>query len=235
MLASGTALIGACTLARRADTPSVHEAHPATLQLAIAQVRTGQQARFEVCELDACPRPTAKTAPSRAETPAAAKLAETPDTAALPLASPVESPAPVASQAPRPANEVAAAIAVPSRTAVVTFAFAKAILSEAAQKTLAAVVADMGRARVVEIRGRTDELGSVAFNDALARERALAVRDFLRTHELPESTTLRLSFKGACCYVADNDSPTGRAANRRVEIEWQPELRLAQGSVHERN
>ena len=83
----------------------------------------------------------------------------------------------------------------------------------------------------IEIRGRTDELGSAAFNELLARNRALAVRDYLRAQHLPEMTTIRLSFKGACCYVAGNDTAEGRAANRRVEIEWQPGVQVAQRSA----
>jgi outer membrane protein OmpA-like peptidoglycan-associated protein len=113
------------------------------------------------------------------------------------------------------------------RTIVVNFAPGATALTATARQTLAAVLPDARRARVIEIRGRTDELGSAALNDTLARNRALAVRDYLRAHDLPEATTIRLSFKGACCYVAGNDTAAGRAANRRVEIEWQPALQLA--------
>ena len=52
-----------------------------------------------------------------------------------------------------------------------------------------------------------------------ARNRALAVRDYLHQKQLPVQTLIRVSFKGACCYVAGNDTEEGRAANRRVEIE----------------
>ena len=89
------------------------------------------------------------------------------------------------------------------------------------------------RAPAIEIRGRTDELGSAALNDMLARNRALAVRDYIRAQHLPEATTIHLSAKGACCYVADNATRDGRAANRRVEIEYQPSMQLAQGTPHE--
>ena len=34
----------------------------------------------------------------------------------------------------------------------------------------------------------------------------LAVRDYLRAQQLPEATAIRLTFKGACCYVAGNDT-----------------------------
>ena len=51
--------------------------------------------------------------------------------------------------------------------------------------------------------------GSAALNDVLARNRALAVRDYLRALHLPEATTIRLTAKGACCYVAGNDTARG--------------------------
>lgn len=93
---------------------------------------------------------------------------------------------------------------------------------------------EVQRSTAIEIRGRTDELGSAALNDVLARNRALAVRDYLRAQRLPEATTIRLSAKGACCYVAGNDTAEGRAANRRVEIEYRPTVQLAQGTPHAR-
>ncbi len=96
-------------------------------------------------------------------------------------------------------------------------------------------MSDAQRVRAIDIRGRTDELGSAALNDVLARNRALAVRDYLRAQRLPEETTIRLSFKGACCYVAGNDTAAGRAANRRVEIDWQHGVQVAQRTIHEQN
>ena len=77
-----------------------------------------------------------------------------------------------------------------------------------------------GPPRSIEIRGRTDELGGAELNEVLARNRALAVRDYLHQKKLPEHTLIRVSSKGACCYVAGNDTEEGRAANRRVEIEF---------------
>jgi outer membrane protein OmpA-like peptidoglycan-associated protein len=118
--------------------------------------------------------------------------------------------------------------AVAVKTIAVTFATGSALLTAAARRELAAILPNAQRSRVIEIRGRTDELGSAAFNERLARNRALAVRDYLRAQNLPEETTLRLTFKGACCYVAGNDTAEGRAANRRVEIEWQPPVTIAQ-------
>ena len=115
----------------------------------------------------------------------------------------------------------------------VTFAPGASVLTAAAQQALADILPEARRSRVIEIRGRTDEQGSVALNDALARNRALAVRDYLRAHALAGATDVRVSSRGACCYVAGNDTAEGRAANRRVEIEWQPEPQIAQRTIHE--
>src|SRR5207247_7108853 len=86
-----------------------------------------------------------------------------------------------------------------------TFASGAAMLTPAARKALDAVLAQARDAETIEIRGRTDELGSASLNDALAQNRALAVRDYLHQKQLPEQTFIRVSFKGACCYVAPND------------------------------
>jgi outer membrane protein OmpA-like peptidoglycan-associated protein len=130
-------------------------------------------------------------------------------------------------------HETLPALPIAAKTIIVTFATESALLTAAARRELAAIVPDARRSSAIEIRGRTDELGSVAFNELLARNRALAVRDYLRAQHLPEATTIRLSFKGACCYVAGNDTAEGRAANRRVEIEWQPGMQIAKGPLHE--
>lgn len=133
----------------------------------------------------------------------------------------------------RPAAEISPPPAVAAKTIMVTFASGSALLSTAARRQLETIIPAAQRSPTIEIRGRTDELGSAALNDVLARNRALAVRDYLRTLHLSEATTIRISAKGACCYVADNDTKEGRAANRRVEIEYRPSIQLAQGIPHD--
>jgi outer membrane protein OmpA-like peptidoglycan-associated protein len=116
------------------------------------------------------------------------------------------------------------------KTVMITFASGAAMLTPAARKALDAVAPEARAAETIEIRGRTDELGSASLNDVLAQNRALAVRDYLHQKQLPEQTLVRVSFKGACCYVAANDTAEGRAANRRVEIEFKQRLQLSLGS-----
>ena len=205
--------------------------------LAIAQVRADDATRFELCPVEACPRPTPKTLERRTQASVPSPpLAEA--ALAVPASSSAAPTAQLASASAAPLPQVAEtppAVPAPSRTTVVTFAAGTAVLTATATQALAAILPDARRARVIEIRGRTDELGSAAWNDVLARNRALAVRDYLRAHDLPEATTVRLSAQGACCYVAGNDTAEGRAANRRVEIEWQPGVQIAQRTNHEQH
>ncbi len=69
----------------------------------------------------------------------------------------------------------------------------------------------------LEIQGYTDNRGSISHNMKLSLERAEAVRQYLISRGIsPE----RLSAKGFGCSrpVASNDTPDGRAKNRRVEL-----------------
>ena len=238
VMVSPPLLAGCAALAARsapATSQVLHRSPP--VQLAIEQVRHGANAPFELCPIDACPKPTPKTLSGRGEAPvtpmplAAVSSPTPPSVGSLPpaLIAPV-SPVPL-----QPVHQTPQASPTAIKTIVVTFASGSALLTAAAQRQLAVILPDARRSPVIEIRGRTDELGSAGLNEVLARNRALAVRDYLRAQNLPEVTTVRLSFKGACCYVAGNDSAEGRAANRRVEIEWQPALRMAQRTIHERN
>ena len=104
------------------------------------------------------------------------------------------------------------------------------LLSPVARKTLDAIAPEAMAADAIEIRGRTDELGSAQVNELLARNRALAVRDYLREKKLSDRTLIHVSAKGACCYVAGNDTDEGRAANRRVEIEFKQRMQPTLGS-----
>src|SRR5262245_15953234 len=70
----------------------------------------------------------------------------------------------------------------------------------------------------VAIEGHTDSLGADAENQALSLQRAEAVRRYLvRKGVPPERLVVRAL--GEAHPVASNDSPDGRARNRRVELE----------------
>ena len=70
---------------------------------------------------------------------------------------------------------------------------------------------------VVEVRGHADNTGAVELNDALSRQRAQAVADYLVARGV-SADQLRPRGMGADEPVADNSSPEGRSANRRSDM-----------------
>jgi outer membrane protein OmpA-like peptidoglycan-associated protein len=69
----------------------------------------------------------------------------------------------------------------------------------------------------ISIEGHTDNVGSVAVNDALSNKRAQAVKNYLVMKGLEESRITATGF-GSSKPVAPNSTPAGRAKNRRVEL-----------------
>ena len=69
----------------------------------------------------------------------------------------------------------------------------------------------------LEIQGYTDAKGGVDFNDKLGEERAEAVRKFLNQQGVALNRMSTISY-GKDSPVAPNDTPEGRAQNRRVVI-----------------
>ncbi|MFW6057837.1 MAG: OmpA family protein [Persicimonas sp.] len=101
----------------------------------------------------------------------------------------------------------------------VLFEFGKSELRPDANDQLSAVADVLRRqeeARIT-VEGHTDAIGSDEFNEQLSRERAESVRDFLVERGVdPEQVDAR--GLGEQRPIADNESPEGRAMNRRVEI-----------------
>jgi OmpA-OmpF porin, OOP family len=75
--------------------------------------------------------------------------------------------------------------------------------------------ADLGEFRVV---GHTDATGDDAYNLALSKERALAVRDYLGSLTTLTGVTIAAEGRGEAEPIGDNATPEGRGMNRRVEI-----------------
>lgn len=69
------------------------------------------------------------------------------------------------------------------------------------------------------VEGHTDAVGSDAYNQALSERRANAVRDVLVNQHGIDSSRVSSVGYGESRPVADNDSESGRAINRRVEAE----------------
>lgn len=104
----------------------------------------------------------------------------------------------------------------------VTFEFDSARLRNAAAAELSDVLAlfrahDHLRA---DIRGYTDSVGTAAYNLRLSEHRANSVKEFLVTRGVRKEDLGTTGF-GAENPVAENDTPQGRAKNRRVEIQLQ--------------
>ncbi len=69
----------------------------------------------------------------------------------------------------------------------------------------------------VVIEGHTDSVGSEETNQRLSKERAEAVRDYLISQGV-SAEQLSAVGKGESEPIATNDTPEGRANNRRVEL-----------------
>lgn len=162
------------------QAPAEHDNASAPSQQRIAQFSFGRDASFGVCIEPACPRATPKTLAGAAPAaiPAAAPAQILPAPTARPV-SMIEQPPPIAPmkktvKTPQPQEPEQI------RQLVVGFGFGSAELSAAARATLDSSVQDARRADRIVISGRTDVVGDVKVNQALATSRALAVRDHLR-------------------------------------------------------
>src|SRR5579885_851746 len=70
---------------------------------------------------------------------------------------------------------------------------------------------------VVQVNGYCDAMGSVDYNLRLSQKRAEAVANYLEQRGIPATRMLIQGF-GKTDFVATNETPEGRAQNRRVEL-----------------
>lgn len=73
----------------------------------------------------------------------------------------------------------------------------------------------------VDIKGYTDSTGSFEYNQQLSERRARSVGRYLMNHQVA-AARIRTTGYGPRYPVASNDTPEGRAMNRRVEIDLLP-------------
>lgn len=215
MLTWAAVALAACGSVELADRAShVPDAPPRAGSAAtrIAQAHFGPDARFVVCRPPACPVRTPKSVPPSAvvsgpEATPAVTIAVLPAPASLQAAT-TATPPPTPAEAPPPLR------------VVLHFGFASSALDAQAREALDLAAIQPLPVRRVLIEGRTDSVGGAAVNHALAQARAEAVRQHLaaRHPRLLAAAKVRLQSQGACCYAASNDSVSGRAANRRVEV-----------------
>ncbi|MDT8851248.1 OmpA family protein [Pantoea dispersa] len=81
---------------------------------------------------------------------------------------------------------------------------------------------------LIVVSGHTDNTGNPQLNQTLSLKRAEAVRDWMRdTGDVPESCFAVQGY-GESRPIATNDTPDGRALNRRVEISLVPQADACQ-------
>lgn len=175
-----------------------------------------------------------------AAAPVAAMVAAKAAPAPVPAPVPVVAPAPVAVIAPAPVPVVAPVpVAVPApapqpkaswktivtekpvRLEGASFASSSAKLLKTADVKLNEVVnaAKQHPEVKLEVSGHTDSSGKKAFNQKLSENRAAAVKAYLVQHGVAAE---RINTAGYADTqpIADNQTPAGRDANRRVEVRY---------------
>jgi outer membrane protein OmpA-like peptidoglycan-associated protein len=74
---------------------------------------------------------------------------------------------------------------------------------------------------LVDVNGHTDSDGSADYNDELSQRRASSVAQYLISQRL-DGQRFEVQGLGESQPIASNDTPSGKAQNRRVEIEIVP-------------
>lgn len=125
-----------------------------------------------------------------------------------------------AEAAPPPAAQVVEEGALIAVVDVSGFGLNQSVIPPSAYPALDKVVAQLAQRPSGErlvLEGYTDSLGSEEYNYRLGLRRADAVRAYLAAHGIP-ADRMTVRSKGKLDPVASNDTPEGRAKNRRVEI-----------------
>ncbi len=215
-IAFGLAACGSMELAGPNPPRSPAPAAAGTGAARIAQSGFGGDARFALCQPPACPRPSAKSLPAPASTPVAVE----PSPSRTPRAQDTLTQAPTISHRSLPASASEVIEDPAPLKVVVHFGFGRSELDAAGRDALDLAATQPLPVRRVLIAGRTDSIGSAAANESLAQARAEAVQRYLtaRHSRVLAAAEVRVQSQGACCYAAANDSASGRAANRRVEV-----------------
>jgi outer membrane protein OmpA-like peptidoglycan-associated protein len=226
--ALSTAFASSCSSPPRTPTASAPlsaYAVPSPLPTArIVQMEFGRRAAFAQCVSPACPAVTPKTLAMEPPAGPATLSSSNPGsslTAGDALVKSGGAPSPLA--APIETLSSAATAAKSTRQVNVHFGFGDASLTATARAQIDEVARSLPSASRLAISGRTDSVGSPQSNQTLAVARANAVRDHLRTRYPHLASAVTLDAQGACCFAASNDTPQGRALNRRVEIVFQRE------------
>jgi outer membrane protein OmpA-like peptidoglycan-associated protein len=101
------------------------------------------------------------------------------------------------------------------------FAFDSERLTPTAERTLDAFVQALDKSQGLRflVVGHTDSTGTDEYNDVLGQRRADYVARYLMTRQDIDPRRVTVASYGERNPIADNRTPEGRAANRRVEIQ----------------
>ena len=105
----------------------------------------------------------------------------------------------------------------------INFAYDSAEVQPQFRRTLDQVASTLAEYNqtYIDVYGHTDSTGSDAYNQQLSERRAISVADYLAGRGV-QSARIATRGYGETQPVANNDTPEGQAANRRVEIKIVP-------------
>jgi outer membrane protein OmpA-like peptidoglycan-associated protein len=105
----------------------------------------------------------------------------------------------------------------------VTFDFGKSNLKPQFRGPISQVAQTLKEypSTTVDVMGHADSVGSDAFNQTLSQHRADAVASALRQDGVQPERLISIGY-GENQPIASNETPDGRAKNRRVEIKLRP-------------
>ena len=109
----------------------------------------------------------------------------------------------------------------------------KAVLKPGSLKMLVTALVDI-KARpgwLIVVAGHTDSTGNALANQQLSLKRAEALRDWMLSTSDVSPTCFAVQGFGASRPIATNDTPNGRALNRRVEISLVPQADACQAAA----
>jgi outer membrane protein OmpA-like peptidoglycan-associated protein len=210
-------MISACSaLSNRHDSLeslSPHQNKSASNQ--ISQLGFGRSATFGVCVEPDCPKRTPKT--SIGDTVRQVSIAPTdmPTSVITPSASHTTI---VKSENQVSIEPEQSKTKSHSEQINLRFSLGNAHLSLEARNEINKALPWARHANRIVISGRTDNIGLQAENDKLALARAIATRNYIRAQIPDVNNIIEIKSKGLCCFIANNNTPHGRAANRRVEV-----------------
>jgi outer membrane protein OmpA-like peptidoglycan-associated protein len=189
MFAALALFLGGCAgFATQPEAEVLHE-EEAEAAARIELEGYGRAAKFILCAEESCPKRTTKTL----DVPRSPAL--TPDVVPLFDAKPA-TPAPVVKE--------------------VRFLPGYAYIDRNGRQTIKQWAPQAkGAARII-VRGFTDSTGGEKHNNRLALARAKAVRNLLVAEGV--KAPIEIEAEGSCCFAADNNTPEGRAENRRVTV-----------------